>query len=886
MDKIWYILMLILMVISTVVFIKSMKVTNKAGDNVDNDTDDVTDNNISDVSYNNIDDVTDNNIPDVSYNDTDDVTDNNIPDVSYNNIADVTDNNISDVISDNNINAIVADNNIPDEIGENIESVTENENASVYENKPRKKISKSAILFIVTLILLIISLFSDLETYKSAYKLMTIVVVAEFLISKIYCKFNSELLKAVSKVLFAVSFLELTVFNFMSYQMFLLDYKEECLDLENAYIEIGVADIDLENNCILIDGKNEVVVTFNDLNKKIGSICTNILFENDTEITKVVVDMGDETHQEYRYDVAKADVLPDIDSSKYISCAFSGNVGDFRIKFTGYDDNHKIVVSDIIINKPIPFEVSYLRVLLFFVILLFAYSLLSVSEYKEPFEKKKKLCGMHLAVTTILFCFIAFCIVDEKMGDDKTFKSEMKLNYGNQITEELVEAFKNKQLSLMMEPDESILNVENPYDWGQRGTANAQYEWDHLLYDGKYYSYYGVAPVLLFYLPYNLITGYYCSTHISILLFSIVGLIFLTLTYNVILKKYYSTIPAGMAIAGHLILMCANGIWFSVARNIFYEISISCGFMFVTMGTFFLFSSNVIGKGKVSCVKIFLSSLFLAIAVLCRPTLAVYCICACIYIIYGFLKKEPVIETESQKKPKHVNKVIYTFCAVLPYVVFGGFQMWYNMARFGSPLDFGIQYSLTINDFTHSQYHFIFVMIGVFNYLFAVPSFIPQYPFVTTEFSRFDANGYYFSDSGNTSGIVFLALPVFGYLLSKKALDKLPDKKSKIKSLLIVGIPCVVMPLIILFSVWESGYAVRYTADFSWQVILGAYAILFSLYIASEDKTKKDLLYKFMVLSSVYAIFVNGFQIFNFTFSQEEYARLCYITEHIFAFWK
>ena len=36
------------------------------------------------------------------------------------------------------------------------------------------------------------------------------------------------------------------------------------------------------------------------------------------------------------------------------------------------------------------------------------------------------------------------------------------------------------------------------------------------------------------------------------------------------------------------------------------------------------------------------------------------------------------------------------------------------------------------------------------------------------------------------------------------------------------------MPLAIIFSSWESGYAVRYNADFSWQMVIGALVIAFT----------------------------------------------------------
>ena len=78
----------------------------------------------------------------------------------------------------------------------------------------------------------------------------------------------------------------------------------------------------------------------------------------------------------------------------------------------------------------------------------------------------------------------------------------------------------------------------------------------------------------------------------------------------------------------------------------------------------------------------------------------------------------------------------------------------------------------------------------------------------------------------------------------------------------------------------------RYTADFSWQIILGAYAVLFSLYLKSENETKKEFARKFMVVSLICAVVINGIQIFNFTFPESDYPALCYELEKIVAFWK
>ena len=43
------------------------------------------------------------------------------------------------------------------------------------------------------------------------------------------------------------------------------------------------------------------------------------------------------------------------------------------------------------------------------------------------------------------------------------------------------------------------------------------------------------------------------------------------------------------------------------------------------------------------------------------------------------------------------------------------------------------------------------------------------------------------------------------------------------QSLAYIGLPCVLMPIIIIASVWESGYAVRYMLDFSREAALGTF---------------------------------------------------------------
>ncbi|MDE6092744.1 MAG: hypothetical protein K2G14_06570, partial [Ruminococcus sp.] len=591
-----------------------------------------------------------------------------------------------------------------------------------------------------------------------------------------------------------------------------------------------------------------------------------------------------ETSELYRTSIIWTKVLPANSGTEYTTVLLSGKVGALQFNFSGIHNYDTFTISGIELNAPIPFEVSAVRMALIIIISTLAWAVIFSGLLNRSYEKNRILCKISAAIVTISAVLIAFGMTCEKIpynSDDYFLQKE-----GNQISEELVLAFENGQVSLMDEPEKELFELKDPYDTYVRESTVPDYKWDHVFYNGKYYSYYGIAPVILLFLPYHLITGSFFPTDIAVLIFSALGLIFLTMTYNAIIKRWFRRIPSGCYIAGLVILLTVCGIWYCVGRPLFYEISISSGFAFTALGAYFLISSNVIGGGEISLAKIPFASLFLAIAVLCRPTLAVYSVCACVYYAIGFRNSAKIHYPDGSIKTVKSRKIKYILGALIPFVVLGLVQMWYNYARFDSPFDFGIKYSLTINDFIDSEYHTLFVLIGMFAYIFAFPSVKPDYPYVETPFTYFDANGYYFKDLGQTSGILFLALPVFAYLLGGKALRKLPDRRTKIKYSVITLLPCVIMPLLIMFSIWESGYAVRYTADFSWQILTGAYVILFFLYQNTANITLKKLFRYFMAFSMIVSLIINIPQIFDFSFSEYDYPVIVSKFSELIEFWR
>lgn len=759
-----------------------------------------------------------------------------------------------------------------------------------------KQLSQKQIIKIIVaaaaLIIGILDMFKiiNLSPFQGSAAIISFTVILWLAASEILKIHESRAIRFFRKMLVISAVLELTLFQFPSYNMLFGNYTQKtylCSDIPITASYDNNAVINSDTSSLTIMGKGEVTCYLNDINQEIKTIKINLKYGEKTKRVNMTVDMADETNKDFRYSIASGSLVKDNENSNYIPCQFSGKVSQMNLKFSCDNDYDTATLQSVVFNEPIPFDVSAVRFLFLSFVISIGYGIVVSAFLRKPYEKNRAFCWTSVLSLTACAVVLATSVIIEKIPEDKTFKSRFELNSGDQITQEIVDAFENKQINLLKEPSQELLDLENPYDWSQRSTSGAYAEWDHVLYDGKYYSYYGIAPVITLFLPYHQKTGHYFATDMAVWIFSCIGLVFLGLTYMAIVKRWFRKVPSGCILSGAVILFAACGIWFSVGRTIFYEISISSGFMYLLIAAYCLISSNLLSNGKISLPRVAISSLCAGLAVLSRPTLAVYAVCAVLFYILNIKRSGQVVNKKTGKvKIKILRRIIYILCAVLPIGALAALQMWYNYERFGSIFDFGINYSLTINDFTSSQFHLIFVIIGLFNYIFAAPQFITDYPYIKTPFSKFNVNGYYFSDVGNTSGIIFLAFPVLGYMFGFKALKKLPTKQDKIKYSLMIGLPCVIMPLVIIFSIWESGYAVRYTADFSWQIIIGALAILFFLYTKSQNEVKKKLFRIFMAVSMIAAIIINTVQIIYFSFSETDYPHICRQLTDIIAFWR
>lgn len=680
---------------------------------------------------------------------------------------------------------------------------------------------------------------------------------------------NRKFLKKLSiciVVLFViVTSVNLCVMNFTPINRLLGGYEEQKLDLSRA----DGANITYNDDGTITLGEGYAELEFTGIDARVGSIGFDIDFGDSKKGGKVCADFADATSSYYRKNLTRLTIGKNFDN--VMVCNFSGDVSRLRFEIS-LDDYQSATLKGITLNQSIsPMHIAEIAGLWFLVALgltILIYMIANPVGARKKFSENRVGCARVAAFITAAAMVFTVCLtVTNVMKGWSTTHYSFTSQEGNQISKELVDAFEHHQVNLLEEPSEDLLKLDNPYEYVKRDAevGSGNFLWDHCFYNGKYYSYYGIGPVLALFLPYHLITGYYFPSGWATLMFSLIGILFLTKIYLAVIEKKFRDLPTNTVTAGLITLQLSSGIMFSAARPLFYELAIASGFMCVAIGAYLLMTSNILWDGKISYVRLGFASFFLGYAVLCRPTLAVYCIAA-LFFFAGGLKKA-LDGLEKRQKTRTFFK--YAAVALVPLGIIALGQMTYNYLRFDNPLDFGIQYSLTINDFTHAEFHWKYVLINMYAYLFNMPHFTPRkFTYLASSAERFGINGYtFFDDAGKnlvSVGIIYRALPMFAYLFSGKALKRV-EKKKRILPALLIGVTCILMPLAIIFSSWESGYAVRYNADFSWQMVIGALVVAFTLYKSIKSESTKKLVDLIFTFSTVVCVYVNIAQLIAFT---------------------
>lgn len=282
--------------------------------------------------------------------------------------------------------------------------------------------------------------------------------------------------------------------------------------------------------------------------------------------------------------------------------------------------------------------------------------------------------------------------------------------------------------------------------------AKARFLLDGSYYRGHYYIYFGVTPAALVLLPYRALTGCELDPRFIVMFASCTGFLFALATWKSLARERAVQMASGLQIALVAILAFGTAVPLLLTRAMFYEVPISTGYALSMAGFYFL--SRVLLKRGFPELNLIAASACMGLAVGCRPELV---------FNIPLLLAGAVLAVRSGKMDTKMGSgwVRAILSCGLPAAIVGLGLAIYNFERFGSPTDFGFNYSTNDITWTHRTFFSpAFIWPNIHWYYLTPPALSPYFPYVFPEEAYFGPAGYVWGEAFHGQ-FVFFVLAAF-----------------------------------------------------------------------------------------------------------------------------
>lgn len=643
-------------------------------------------------------------------------------------------------------------------------------------------------------------------------------------------------------------FLEVIVFNITSYRVLLGNFeKKEFTQFEFVQYQGSKAILKIDN-----------------IDKEIATVKVNFnKYVDDTREYRIY--FSDETSSDYRGLNSKI-YVPENEKSKYIPLYLSGKVNSIEIAIDKdiYENDN---LDSIVINEKIPFEFNIIRFLIVFGILI------SIFFWKYEENLNKEYSPKNLTQEFILLFIIAIFFVIAIFINQNSIEPDNYRIYN----EKFVNSIYHGSLALEEKPSEELMDLENPYDDLERSKLERgkDYLWDTAYYKGNYYVYFGILPLLVFFLPYYIVTKRYLDMAIVIFILSMFIFILIKEILLKLINRYFPKISFKFVVCSLIMLCSGSLILYADGMSRFYELAILSALVCVLLGIYFILKS--LEQDEKKYLNIFWGSLLLALSVACRPTALLVSLLILPYLIQLLIIN--IKKFKSDKMP--LLKLLVS--AGIPYITVGILLMIYNYARFENPFEFGAKYQLTVINMGALKSRIFAIPTGIIANIFSIPNFIPDFPFIMNHNKLLEFYGYYYIE--NMIGGLFIIAPIcFMNFWVIKANKKTENRELKfiINSLVIVG------SLIVIISIMMAGSNQRYLIDYAWMFILSGILIFMIIFNSLKSDEAKNILKKIFGTITIFTFIIG---ILSGIVSEKENmknysAKTYYKTKYTICFWE
>lgn len=581
-------------------------------------------------------------------------------------------------------------------------------------------------------------------------------------------------------------------------------------------------------------------IEFTNLNAEVHNIWLNFDYRQPAQQLTVKIQFTDEAHQTY-FDSTEYTVgVPDVevntlcDESEFINLNTTGLVKNLKITISGENVTYPVLLSDVAINAREPFSFNWTRFLLTLGGLALIYifrprsAIYRVRIVSNPVKSRAAIITTVLIEAVLLSSYffmgsnmvgIATSGYNSGSWDGTSLVNSYQVGGKNsQQYADLARAMAKGQLYLDEQPPEWLQEMDDPYDKGARDElqkeTGEEYLFDVAYHDGRYYVYFGVVPVILFYLPFYLLTGADFPTAMGVLFAVLMFVLGCSALLDRFARYHFKRVSLGLYLLLQIPLVMCCGILYLLKFPTFYSLPISLALAFSVWGLYFWMRGRASEK---PCGWYLAGSLCMALVAGCRPQLLVISLVAFPLFWRAYITKRKILTRRG---------AVEFACLIAPYVVIAAGLMLYNHARFGSFTDFGANYNLTVNDMTKRGWNIGRLAPALFSYFLQPPTVTGVFPFVQA--AEFATTYLGQTIKEVTFGGILVCLPVLWVLPFAKRILELRFRTRSTRT--IAGVIIALLTGGVVLAIVDAemaGILQRYYADFSFMFLAAAVLLVF-----------------------------------------------------------
>jgi hypothetical protein len=283
----------------------------------------------------------------------------------------------------------------------------------------------------------------------------------------------------------------------------------------------------------------------------------------------------------------------------------------------------------------------------------------------------------------------------------------------------LTNGFLHGQLSILARPSAALLHLKDPYDPKLNAILQGPHH-DLALYHGHFYLTWGPTPVLTLFMPWRLLHIGGIPINFADWLYCIVGLGFALTLLKVLVERFIPAVSTAAFTLGAIAIACGSILPFLLRDPQVYEVNIASSYCFGIAGCYLLATGFLLGEVRMR--RLFVASLCFGLAAGSHQDT----------VLLAILPLGVAISLIGRIAPSERRARLRVAAIVLgPLAICIALLLIYNVARFGSPLQFGAGYVLAgYNPRTTPLYDFRYVAPSLYYYLLSPARLTVSFPYL------------------------------------------------------------------------------------------------------------------------------------------------------------